>query len=201
MRISEQPHIVHVYTYEPQKVQILAPLKCGTRYLTGTDFTSKEFCHTYELINILNPDYTIYFVTRDPLEHLYSALFTEILVVDRKYGADAWSQVLTNQIHHWSPTLYKTLFENWKLRKTLLWSFNFIDLTELSDVMHQYNLDKPYNENEFNFQNENDNPSGLNRKDVCEKLKAINPKNYFEMERDAMIERYFLYKLKNKIRK
>ena len=33
MKTSEYPHIIHLYTYEPHSLHIIAPLKCGTRYL------------------------------------------------------------------------------------------------------------------------------------------------------------------------
>lgn len=201
MKVSHQPQLVNIYTYESQSIQIIAPLKCGTRYLTETDCTKRESSHINELINILNPNYKIYFVTRDPLEHLHSALFTESLVLIGEYGELGWEKVLTNKLHHWSPTLYKTLFENWKLRKTLLWDFVFIDLSELTDLLTEFGLSKPYNKNDYTFDNNFENPLGLIQTDVHKKLKETNPEKYFNMERESITDRYFLYKLKNKIKK
>jgi hypothetical protein len=201
MKVSHQPQLVHIYTYESRHLQIIAPPKCGTRYLTSTDYTNRELSHINELVNILNPEYKIYFVTRDPLEHLHSGLFTETLTFVGEYGESGWEKVLTDKLHHWSPTLYKTLFENWKLRKTLLWDFIFVDLSELTNLITEFGLTKSYDKTEYNFENDFENPLGLIRTDVHAKLKETNPEKYFNMERESITDRYFLYKLKHKIKK
>lgn len=129
---------------------ILAPLKCGTRYLEecfgepSTQLSLDSFKSSLH-IKTLN---TI--IVRDPYEHLESAIHTELLGTFRQYGnsdveilnnLDKFTTTAkTNQKTHWSPKLYETLYWYWRRNRRYI---KIVDLKELSKFLRGYKKKLP----------------------------------------------------------
>jgi hypothetical protein len=121
------------FTYE-SGLDIIAPLKCGTRWLQEkTNPIKMEEFNTINLISklvgVTNKTYWIY---RNNREHLVSALSTEIRVsIEFNVGnIDSIIDGFINGIGtHWSPELYKYMYSYWNLTE-----FNLMHLNDLSDL-------------------------------------------------------------------
>ena len=122
-------------------MDILSPLKCGTRWL-AQNTTPKEVI-TYgfrKAIGAFRPEYQLtkdtIWVYRSPDEHLISALHTEIpsnVNYDNHTVEESINKVVTSFLNgsgvHWSPTLFMGMYE---LRKK--YGFRIIKLSKLSTI-------------------------------------------------------------------
>lgn len=157
---------------------ILAPLKCGTRWLA--DYTNplgfskydyhNEMMNYYYLSNKIN-----YFVFREPEEHFITAFHTEVLTYARENMLDELNlkQVIKvfkeNKAEHWSTNLWETLFKDIEKTKN---KFEFVNLKNLSNLFeNKY----PYNRTEFDFLN---NMLHLTKKELLDKLKKEYPNEW-----------------------
>ena len=143
---------------------LLAPLKCGTRYLdmvfnhTGDGFDIVEFKTKLFLPNITD------IVVRPPIEHLTSALHTAILTeyndternkdipVDLKRVIDGFCRYeKTDDLNgHWRHDLYETLYWIWRRNKNTI---NIIELKDLSLYLQKLNIKKlpKYDSKDYDF--------------------------------------------------
>ena len=127
-------------------LDIIAPLKCGTRWLEEyTNPTSIEELSTiYKIENLTKNTYWVYRVGR---QHLESALRTEIMGSIEFNGKNVQLVIdsfLNGTGTHWSPTLFKCMYSYWNKIK-----FNVIELNHLSNLF----TDIPYDPSEYNFNN------------------------------------------------
>jgi len=125
-------------------LDIIAPLKCGTRWLENeTNPTSIEELSTiYKIENITKDTYWVYRVGR---EHLESALKTEIRTAIEFDGGDIDTIInsfLNGTVTHWSPILFNYMYNHWNRIE-----FKVIELTYLSNLF----TDIPYDPNNYNM--------------------------------------------------
>lgn len=114
-------------------LDIIAPLKCGTRFLENeTKWKETVELSSYEIPRAKITNDT-YFVWRDGMEWLISALKTEIrgeLEFNETPDIDRILNEYQNGIGtHWSNTIYKDLHKIWNRRE-----FKLIELKELSNL-------------------------------------------------------------------
>jgi len=131
------------FTYE-NGLDIIAPLKCGTRWLE--EYTNpiklEELSTTQKIQNLTKETYWVY---RDSKKHLESALKTEIRVAIEFGNSDIDTIVnsfLNGTGTHWSPILFEYMYNHWNRVE-----FKLIDLNDLSNLFPGI----PYNPSEYNF--------------------------------------------------
>lgn len=112
-------------------LDIIAPLKHGTRWLEEkTNPISIE--EIFEINNIGVIEKETYWIYREPKKHLLSALRTEIRTGIEFDGDDKDTIIdkfKTDMGLHWSPTLYKSVYQHWNRIE-----FNLIHLNDLSNL-------------------------------------------------------------------
>lgn len=206
--------ILKLYGFNSKGFQIVSIPKCGTRYLDDTQKENYNELYKIQINEILNNKLKTYFVTRDPLQHMESALFTEILSRYKDEGEDVFNTLLSKPFGHWDRNMYIDLYMDYLLKK---WEIEFIDLSELNLLLKKHNLYFLYEKEKYDFNlslYENrvshkvlgskysnykiDKPL-FTKQEAKEKLIKVNPKKYFDMEKIAINERYYLYLLKNKL--
>lgn len=128
-----KPMVFRRFTYE-NGLDIIAPLKCGTRWLE--EWTNPIDIQTYGKIEELIPTPKTYWVYRSPDEHLISALHTEIRANVNINGLSQQSSIesvvesfLRGEGAHWSPTLFADMYPIHKRIK-----FKLIPLSNLSTL-------------------------------------------------------------------
>lgn len=136
---------------------ILAPLKCGTRYLTECFGEKSDVISIHKLNRNLHQKTIDTIVIRPPYEHLESALHTELLPIFDMDEVESMLQTFQADWNypeggtHWSPTLYEKLYSYWSKNKR----YNEIKIIELKDLSNylngiQKNLPK-YDSQKYNF--------------------------------------------------
>ena len=142
---------------------LLAPLKCGTRYLDKifkddvTGFDLVEFKRTLFLPNVRE------IVVRPPMEHLTSALHTSILTaynnterdkrieIDLKSVIDEFCLYTKTDLQntHWRCDMYETLYWVWRRNKN---NINIIELKDLTSYLKKQISNLPeYDSKEYDF--------------------------------------------------
>jgi hypothetical protein len=119
LNLKMNPLRFKVFKYE-NGMDIVAPLKHGTRWLE--EKTSPSLIIEYPLYNFVsNFDYLFnentYWVYRNPIDYLMSALKTEIRT-SIEYDGDQTDYIVDSFIsgkgHHWSSNLYRVMYYYWK---------------------------------------------------------------------------------------
>lgn len=138
--------------------KIIAPLKCGTRYLRSLNLP-------FDIIHLKDgyweKSYEIdwqFIVLRTPIEHLKSALQTELLNLYN--GHKLWEGMTTKSVldrfltkdgcDHWSSSMYKKLYDLWIYKNK---SIKIIDLKDLSYFISKIGNYIPYDKQKFDFTN------------------------------------------------
>jgi hypothetical protein len=146
--------------------KILAPLKCGTRFLDetfGGDSGNIGIIELLETKQYIIPNLQA-IIIRPPYEHLVSALRTEILNVynseDTKPTFDAVKMVVKSfmvensnwkkfNTAHWSQHLYQGLYLLWRRNKDKI---KIIQLKDLSVYLKSINVEiQKYDAEKYNF--------------------------------------------------
>lgn len=126
-------------------MDIVAPLKCGTRWIEGLN--PSERLHQWDFgvsslsVNIHSGTTFIY---RPIWEHLKSAISTEL-----NLGMDVRTiihYIKTEKLNHWCPTLYKQLYPFWEFH-----SFKFHKLIELSAITPASVIREEYQYDKYEF--------------------------------------------------
>jgi len=145
------------------KGTILAPLKCGTRFLDETFGGCEEEISLEELM--LNQSFLKnieLIVIREPYKHIESALHTEILGKWRnsnEHSIKDAEEILQNFMYkendgieggtHWSFYLYKNLYLYWRRNKNKI---QVIGLEQLSSYLKSKDIQIPeYFSNNYDF--------------------------------------------------
>jgi len=138
---------------------ILAPLKCGTRYLEKVFGEPSSQISSHAIGGKLFIENLQTIVVRQPFEHLSSALHTEILgsiqtneetdikdILDEFLSFDP----LNKQNTHWDKNMYKNLYWYWRRNRERT---DVIDLKDLSSYLQKLKIKKieNYDSNEYNF--------------------------------------------------
>jgi hypothetical protein len=125
-------------------LDIITPLKCGTRWLEEKTNPIKieELSTIYKIQNITKDTYWVYRVGR---EHLVSALKTEIRNA-LEFGVDDVDSIMSSFLNgigtHWSPIIFEFMYSYWNRIE-----FNLIELNHLSNLF----TDIPYDPNNYNM--------------------------------------------------
>lgn len=142
--------------------KILAPLKCGTRFLDETFGEKNGDIGIFDLSKMLFlPKEMEVIILRPPYEHLISALHTEILgcqnndsVIDKNSAIMDVIEAFTRKNHnlesatHWSGYMYKHLYWIWKRNKRI----KVIELKDLSNYLVSIGVNIPeYDPGKYNF--------------------------------------------------
>ena len=138
---------------------ILAPLKCGTRYLEKVfgEPTSEIACYNLKT-NLFMPTLKT-IVIRPPLEHLISALHTEILgFLQNNKDGDIKEMLNTFvsfdpknwQNAHWDRHVYSDLYWYWRRNRNYV---NVIELNNLTSHLKELKIKKlpKYDSKEYDF--------------------------------------------------
>ena len=129
--------------------RILAPLKCGTRYLSKA-YTFVDFNY-YEVTDFSNIEYLI---IREPYELLKSALHTEFILHKELYGFEIHLSnyldklILENYSTHWTYSMYEEIY--WMYFKSNK-KIKVIHLSNLTDFMKQNGYNMKYLQYNYNF--------------------------------------------------
>ncbi len=173
--------------------EILAPLKCGTRYLRSLGLPQDH-------IHLTNTDwiraYEIewkYIILRNPLEHLKSALQTELLNLYN--GHSLWSNMTTKMVldkfiskdgcDHWSSTMYKMIYELWihQSKKSKI-----INLNDMSYFISNMGYHIPFIKKKYDFTNFD---MWLSKNNIFEKIKSEYKDYYVELMRLNSLDTYY----------
>jgi len=131
--------------------RILAPLKCGTRYLSKA-YTFVNFNY-YEVTDFSNIEYLI---IREPYELLKSALHTEFILYKKMYGFEIDFDnfldelMLKNYCTHWEYYMYEQMY--WIYFKSNK-KIKVIHLSNLTDFMKQNGYNMKYRKSNYDFHN------------------------------------------------
>jgi hypothetical protein len=131
--------------------RILAPLKCGTRYLSKA-YTFVHFNY-YEVTDFSNIKYLI---IRKPYELLKSALHTEFILYKEMYGFEIDFDnfldelMLKNYCAHWEYNMYEQMY--WIYFKSGK-KIKVIHLSNLTDFMKQEGYNMKYRKSNYDFHN------------------------------------------------
>lgn len=159
-------------------VSVLAPLKCGTRWLN--DYTNplawtRIGCHTEINKEKYDEKRLIYFIYREPEEHFITAFHTEVLTYARENMLEKLdlkpvvNTFKTNYAEHWSTNMWETLYNDILKTKN---KFEFVNLKNLSSL---FDNKYPYNRTEFDFLN---NKLHLTKKELLIKIKKEFPNEW-----------------------
>lgn len=124
--------------------KILAPSKCGTRYLRKV-FTDRRFN-----VNTDSIDGISHIVIRNPYEHFESAIHTEYLnYTDSIENIDhIICGVNSNDgIGHWHPKTYQFLYSVFLKNKNI----EIVDLPNLSQLIESFGYSTPYEKSEYDW--------------------------------------------------
>jgi len=133
---------------------LAAPLKCGTRYLSKLNMKIvRSGVNALNSRQVTNPFMKLeYFVIRNPIEHLESALHTECLphidnFTEIRRVLDTFNEDYEGGTHY-HMELYKKVYDFWCQRK---YSFEFVELTRLTYTMSDKGYHIPFYPDEYNF--------------------------------------------------
>ena len=119
--------ILKRYIFE-SGLDVIAPLKCGTRWLEGLDVENHTHCYSFDVIELSSHIHSgTTFIWRGVREHFLSAIKTELAIYPEKTPLDIATEMESGICDHWYPYLYKELYTLWS--KT---PFQFYKLRALS---------------------------------------------------------------------
>lgn len=151
---------------------LAAPLKCGTRFLSKLRMPIVTSDVWGLLRDVDNPYSELeYFVIRNPIEHLQSAIHTECLPhldnpTEVKRILDTFIEPLTGGTHY-HKELYKRIYEYWCKSR---YSFRFVELTRLSYALETKGYHYPYYPDDYTFGHYGD--KWKSKEDVFEIIKC-----------------------------
>jgi hypothetical protein len=132
--------------------RILAPLKCGTRYLSKVfEFVDFNYHTTIDFSNIE------YLIIREPYEQLKSALHTEYMIHKDVYGYDMEfgdyldKLILQNYCAHWTYDMYEQMC--WMYIKSNK-RIKIIHLSDLTNFIKNQGYTVKYKQSNYNFTDE-----------------------------------------------
>lgn len=180
--------------------KIAAPAKHGTRFLDKIfeTYIPSHVETIYKEYIGLRTKSPIWFIYRDPMEHLVSALHTEII----NKGLDNLSIATTinnfmcpSGTTHWDTDILKDLHYVWN--RVYKNGFNVVELKELSNLLIQLGYKVPeFDYAEFQFKHLD---NWVSKEDIVQMVQRDFPKEWEYLMSIVESENEFYYKLKNKI--
>jgi hypothetical protein len=133
--------------------EILVPLKCGSTYLESiypNNIIDINYCDLPNLKGIST------IILREPIEHLQSALHTELLSWLQQHHTEILStenmiplinNFITHELNpygtnHWDVHYYEHLYNFWKQNKDTIKVIHILDLTDF--IKQEYGIDIPH---------------------------------------------------------
>jgi hypothetical protein len=165
-------------------LDIIAPLKCGTRWLEGFDVENriKTFgLHATDLPNHIHSGTT--FIWRPVRQHFLSAIQTELSICPEKTPFDVITEMESGICDHWYPYLYKELYTIWSQNP-----FRFHKLRALS-LLTPSARELKWNSTMYRFPNPNEWDS------VEDALNTLSPKHIIRLEKLISKEEKWLKKM------
>ena len=129
--------ILKRYVYS-SGLDIVAPLKCGTRWLEGFDTENRIDTFTFavsELGNNVHSGTT--FIWRPISDHVKSAIITE-LTLEPSLRKIIWN-LESGECDHWYPHLYRELYPIWNRSGFRFWKLR--NLSNLNPVANEMDFD------------------------------------------------------------
>jgi hypothetical protein len=120
-------------------LKIVAPLKCGTRWLL-----EKAEKSSFVYIDHLKEktDSETIFLYREPNNHLISALHTDYIHVNKYDLNKTLDDLLNYKSSHWRGDMYENIHRAWAYNK-----FKMVNYLDISKLINDYNFDK----NKYDF--------------------------------------------------
>jgi len=175
--------------------RIFAPYKCGIRHLQKI-FLYEEYQH----FDLPIFDYRVYFIVREPIEQLKSALHTELL--DYRNDDDFKDKFLKFiydggfSTKHFINTLYKTIYF-YKIKSK---NCEIVDLKNLNYLITSFGYNLPYKKDDYNWKYERKN--WIDKEQFYEYLKLQYPNEILILENWIKIQNeYYDLLIENKIKK
>ena len=140
--------------------KILAPLKCGTRYLQKCLNESGKSMSVFDIRSNLSIENLNTIIVRPPFEHMISALFTELQKSFKEDGSVDMKQFelilnrfkqteSNNEYYHWNIGIYDKLYWYWRRNHEYV---DVVELKNLTDFLISKNINVvSYSENDYNF--------------------------------------------------
>ncbi len=161
--------------------RILAPSKCGTRYLLncwkGVQWNKSD-----------NVEDITHMVIRNPYEHFKSAIHTEYYnnyKINPTIMNTLVKECLNGGVGHWNPNLYKVLYEVKKLNNDV----KIIDLKNLSEFVKEEGFDIPFDETNYDW---HEHPNWKNKDEFWDIFKFMYPYEVEFIEKKLAMD-YELY--------
>jgi hypothetical protein len=121
--------IIKRYIYK-SGLDIVAPLKCGTRWLEGLDVENRISTFSFPIADLQKHIHGgTTFIWRPVKEHMVSALKTELVTCPEKTPFDVITEMEYETCDHWHPHLYRELYGIWSQTP-----FKFHKLRALSEL-------------------------------------------------------------------
>lgn len=181
-----------IWLDENLKCKVIYFLKCGSRFFSST-FNNREDYEAPDgkvsrIYQWIAKDKT-WFVWRDPLEHFYSGIVTDLNSYNWVEGdVETLTFILSNP-GHWRKDIWKSLYHDCLFRK---WRCGFVNLGDVytfcDDIGIMYG--KRTELEKFSFTH-----NGINKNNVSKILYKYAPEKMMEIEKIAIEERYYLHKL------
>jgi hypothetical protein len=136
--------------------EIIAPLKCGTRYLRSLGLSQYSiYANDTDWHRVYETNWK-FIILRNPLDHLKSALQTELLNLYN--GHSLWNGMTTESVldrfisedgcDHWSGNMYKMIYDLWILQNK---QSKIINLNDMSYFISNMGYYIPFIEKRYNF--------------------------------------------------
>jgi hypothetical protein len=163
-------------------LDIVAPLKCGTRWLEGLDTENRLNLSEGNGFHMDNMDGNIHsgttFIWRPVREHIKSAIQTELAM--RKPLIDLITELEEDMCDHWSPYLYQKIYPLWERLRFRFWKLrNISSLSKEAESMD-------YNSHRYDFKL----PKVYT--DVDSAINSLSPKHKIRLERMISEEEKYL---------
>jgi hypothetical protein len=175
--------ILKRYIYK-SGLDVIAPLKCGTRWLEGLDIDTRTHRITFdtsELSPHIHSGTT--FIWRPVREHFHSAIKTELSICPEKTPFDVITEIESGTCDHWYPHLYKEVYTIWE--KT---PFRFHKLRALS-LLTPNAKELDYGSNWYDFK------LPIEYNTIEKILNTLSPKHIIRLEKLISEEEKWLKKM------
>lgn len=180
--------------------RIIVPLKCGTRYCERI-FSKYDLIwdyHWYPNKDILNkPHWMVY---RHPMNHLISALQTEMLMVFNHRDDSSIGMVLDRFLSdggtgHWSNQICQDLYNHWSNNHRIV---NLIEIKDLTSTLESLGYGVvEFDENDYAFKTQ---PNLKSKEECVEYVKRYHPKEWELLYSYALKDIVYYEKLNNRER-
>jgi len=130
--------MMHFRKIEINDLKIVAPLKCGTRWLLDRAEKS-SFVYIDNLKE--ETDSKTIFLYREPNNHLISALHTDYIINECDLNKTL-DNLLNYKSAHWRGDMYENIHRAWTYNK-----FKMVNYLDISELINDYDFDK----NKYDF--------------------------------------------------